>query len=123
MSKVLLFFQRLGTPDDCAQCLKSAPFCTVRAHITSLGETLKRHLVNGRRKVPSKIKERERKFLDNARHLKVVECCAKGLDKGKDDDARQDWSSLLKEGFNRLENCKKREEPYSQMARQLIDTS
>jgi hypothetical protein len=32
-SKVLLFFQRLGTPDDCAQWLKSALFCTVEEEI------------------------------------------------------------------------------------------
>jgi hypothetical protein len=69
------------------------------------------------------IKERERRFLEIAFHLKNVERLAKELDEAKDNALRERFDDWLKEELRWLEKYKRPEEPYSQLSRQLIDSS
>ena len=69
------------------------------------------------------VKARQRRFLEIAKHLKTAERLAKELDEAKDAVARERISNWLKDEFQWLEGYKRPEEPYSQMARQLVDAS
>jgi 5-methylcytosine-specific restriction endonuclease McrA len=69
------------------------------------------------------VKERKRRFLEIAYHLKNVELLTIELDAARDNASRQRFEARLRDEFIWLEKSKGAEEPYSQLARQFVDTS